>query len=262
MIRESIAVILFSLVLGAAIFSRISESTSPTKSTNHVPVVVELFTSEGCSSCPPADALLRKFDAQPFPAAELIVLSEHVDYWNHIGWTDPYSSHAYSERQSAYGDRLHLDGVYTPQMIVDGAREFVGSNSDDAEKAIAKATGNSKIAVRITDAKLEGDTLHVHIEAGPLPAGTARADVILIAALNHAESQVAAGENSGRRLTHVAVVRALKKADSIAPGQSFSQDVAVKLENPANATDLRAIALIQEPGPGKILGAAQERLSK
>ena len=259
MIRESIAVILFSGILGAAILSRSSESTS---SANRVPVVVELFTSEGCSSCPPADALLRKFDAQPFPASELIVLSEHVDYWNHIGWTDPYSSHAYSERQSAYGDRLHLDGVYTPQMIVDGAHEFVGSNADDAQKAIAKATGNSKIAVRITDAKLEGDTLHVHIEAGPLPMGARSADVVLIAALNHVESQVAAGENSGRRLTHVAVVRALKMAGSIAPGQAFSQDVAVKLEKRTDAADLRAIALVQEPGPGKILGAAQERLSK
>jgi len=259
MIRESIAVILFSGILGAAILSRTSESTS---SANRVPVVVELFTSEGCSSCPPADALLRKFDEQPFPASELIVLSEHVDYWNHIGWTDPYSSHVYSERQSAYGDRLHLDGVYTPQMIVDGAHEFVGSNSDDAQKAIAKATGNSKIAVRITDAKLEGDTLHVHIEAGPLPMGARSADVVLIAALNHVESQVAAGENSGRRLTHVAVVRALKMAGSIAPGQAFSQDVAVKLEKRTDAADLRAIALVQEPGPGKILGAAQERLSK
>ena len=262
MIRESVAVILISGVLGTAIFSRTGASTSSAKSANRVPVVVELFTSEGCSSCPPADALLRKFDAQPFPAAELIVLSEHVDYWNHIGWTDPYSSHAYSERQSAYRDRLHLDSVYTPQMIVDGAHEFVGSNSDDAQKAISKATGNSKIAIRITDAKLEGDTLHVRIEAGPLPAGAPSADVILITALNHAESQVAAGENSGRRLTHVAVVRALKRAGSIAPGQSFSQDVAIKLEKPANATDLRVIALIQEPGPGKILGAAQGPLSK
>jgi len=262
MIRESIAVILFSGVLGAAIFSRTSTSAPSTSSPIRVPVVVELFTSEGCSSCPPADALLRKFDGQPIPGAELIVLSEHVDYWNHIGWTDPYSSHAYSERQSAYGDRLHLDGVYTPQMIVDGAHEFVGSNSDDAQKAISKATKNSKIAVRITDARLDGDTLHARVEAGPLPAGTRSADVILIAALNHAESQVAAGENSGRRLTHVSVVRALTKAASIAPGQSFSQEVSLKLEKPANATELRAIALLQEPGPGKILGAAQQQLSK
>ena len=244
-----------------AVFSGHRASATPPASAPK-PVVIELFTSEGCSSCPPADALLQKLDSQPFPTAALIVLSEHVDYWNHIGWTDPYSSHVYSERQSSYGERLHLDGVYTPQMIVDGTREFVGSNSDDAQKAISKAGAVPKIAVRIVDANLDGDTLRARIEAGPLPAGTHSADVILITALNRAESQVSAGENSGRRLTHVAVVRAFKKAGSIAPGQSFSQEVAVKLEKHADAADLRAIVLIQEPGPGRILGAAQQQLSK
>jgi len=233
---------------------------SATPSTAPTPVVVELFTSEGCSSCPPADALLQKFDSQPFPTADVIVLSEHVDYWNHIGWTDPYSSHAYSERQSSYGERLHLDGVYTPQMIVDGTREFVGSNSDDAQNAISKAAALPKIAVRIVDAKLDGDTLRAHIEAGPLPAGKHSADVILIAALNRAESHVSAGENSGRRLTHVAVVRAIKKAATIAPGRSFSQEISLQLDKPPAASDLRAIAFVQEPGPGRILGAAQKKL--
>jgi hypothetical protein len=262
MIRSSIAAVALSGLLAAGFyFSRGFASASPAAS-SRVPVVVELFTSEGCSSCPPADALLRKFDAQPFPSAELIVLSEHVDYWNHIGWTDPYSSRTYSERQSAYGDRLHVDGVYTPQMIVDGTREFVGSNSDDAERAISRATGASKIPVRITDAKLEGNRLHARIEAGPLPVGTRSADIILIAALNHAESQVAAGENSGRRLTHVAVVRVLKKAGALSPGRSFTQEVVVKLEKHVDPADLRVIALVQEPGPGKILGATQQQLSK
>ena len=244
----------------AAILFAASQSASTLS--GPVPVVVELFTSEGCSSCPPADSLLQKFDKQPYPAAELIVLSEHVDYWNHIGWTDPYSAHAYSERQSAYGDRLHLESVYTPQMIVDGTTEFVGSSSQEAEKAFGQATATAKIPVHIRDLKLDGNLLQAHIETGALPARSRKADIMVVVALNHAESQVAAGENSGRRLTHVAVVRALVKEGSVEAGLSFSQDVAVKLEKAVDPGQLRVIAFVQEPGPGRILGAAQERLSK
>ena len=134
------------------------------------PVVVELFTSEGCSSCPPADLLLQKLDKQPIPDAQLIVLSEHVDYWNHIGWTDPFSSAAYSERQNTYGNRLRLESVYTPQMVVDGSDEFVGNDSHEATKAFEKAAARTKIPVRISGATLEGNVVKAHLETGPLPA--------------------------------------------------------------------------------------------
>ena len=107
------------------------------------PVLVELFTSEGCSSCPPADDLLARLErTQP-----VIVMSEHVDYWNRIGWTDPYSSHAFSERQENYARRFRINGPYTPQMVVDGRTEFVGSDGYEAVNAIRAAAKETKAAI-------------------------------------------------------------------------------------------------------------------
>src|SRR5262249_41879233 len=160
-------------------------------------------------------------DKQPYPGTQLIVLSEHVDYWNHIGWRDPFSDAAFSERQSSYASKLKLESVYTPQMVVDGAEEFVGSSSEDAQKAFEKIAGEGKIPVKLSSVDVSNNRLRAHVETGELPARFAAADVVLAVALDHADSQVKAGENSGRRLTHVAVVRSLSKVGSVKSGQSF-----------------------------------------
>src|SRR5712664_2457828 len=134
------------------------------------PVLVELFTSEGCSSCPPADALLERLDrSQQLSGADLIVLSEHVDYWNDIGWKDPYSSHEYSERQSAYAAQFGLGTIYTPQMVVDGHFEFVGSDERRATQAIKEAAKASKARVSISFGSSDGNATNAHVETGPLP---------------------------------------------------------------------------------------------
>ena len=220
------------------------------------PVLVELFTSEGCSSCPPADRFLQKLDGQPMPGAEMVVLSEHVDYWNHIGWRDPYSARSYSERQSAYAKRFGLDSVYTPQMVVDGTSEFVGSNSGLANKAFARALSIPRIPVNLSSISADAsNTLHAHLETGALD-GSREADVYVAVALNRAESQVSAGENAGHRLAHVSVVKSLTKIGVLKQGQVLAQDVQLKLERGSDSRSLRLIAFVQEPRQGRVLGAA------
>ena len=240
----------FSLLALAAV----AGSGASGDTAGRIPVVVELFTSEGCSSCPPADAFLQKLDRQPLAGAELIVLSEHVDYWNHIGWKDPYSARFYSDRQSTYAKRFDLDGPYTPQMVVDGSSEFVGSDPELARKAFSKALAGQKIPVRLSAISVgAGNTLQAHVDVGAVPSD---AEVVVAVALNHAESQVLHGENGGRTLTHTAVVRAMVKIGTAARGQAFARDAQIKLEPGLSRENLRVIAFAQEVRQGKVLGAA------
>src|SRR5579862_170106 len=169
-----------------------------------VPVLLELFTSEGCSDCPPADRLLELLDQkQPVAGADLIVLSEHVDYWDRLGWKDPFSSSQYTVRQQDYSDKYHFDGVYTPQLAVDGRFGLVGSDAGAAQAAIRNAMREPKINLRILEAVRNGNQVTFTVE---LPAAAGQAGVLYVAlADNRAESHVSRGENAGHALSHVAV---------------------------------------------------------
>jgi hypothetical protein len=222
------------------------------------PVLVELFTSEGCSSCPPADAFLRQLDTQPIPGAQVIVLSEHVDYWDHLGWRDIYSSHALTERQNAYASHFGLSSAYTPQMVVDGNQEFVGSNLHTAQEVLTKNSKNPKLAIQINDVKTDPDgTVRARIDVPALPEGlpVRDADVYVALALNHAVSQVKHGENEGREISHVAVVRELVRVGSIKRGTGVQKDIRLKVKPIPQSGGMRLIAFVQSPGPGAILGA-------
>src|SRR6202790_5371888 len=228
-----------------------------TVETPRTPVLIELFTSEGCSSCPPADALLAKLDrSQPVNGAELIVLSEHVDYWNDIGWKDPYSSHEYSERQSAYAAQFGLRSIYTPQMIVDGHFEFVGSDERRAKEAIQNAIKVVKTPVSISSSVSDEKTPILHVETGPLPSSSTveSAGIFLAIADDSDESHVSRGGNAGRTLMHVAVLRSLVRIAAVDKSAGFTGDMKLDLsaKNPRN---LRVAVIVQEAGAGRVWGA-------
>jgi len=228
-----------------------------------VPVLLELFTSEGCSSCPPADRLLEALDrSQPVAGAELIVLSEHVDYWNRLSWKDPFSSPEYSTRQYGYASKFHLDSVYTPQLVLDGRVQLVGSDGYGAVSAIENELHEHKIAITISNAVHSGNQVTAHVELAPteLQRGTRTAILCVALADNKAESQVASGENAGRSLAHVAVVRALTQVGRINLERPSAQEVTFSAPPGVGTNGLRLVAFLQDPGSGHVLGVALQKL--
>jgi hypothetical protein len=218
--------------------------------TGKTPVVVELFTSEGCSSCPPADALLSELKhAQPVKGVRIIPLEFHVDYWNHDGWTDKFSSAEYTQRQEGYAVRFKKDGPYTPQMVVDGATEFVGNNARGAYSSIVSASDKPKtVEIRPT---ISGNRLHVDLEN----SGEVNADVMLAIVEDNLETKISGGENRGKVLRHNAVVRDLRKLGSVKNGP-FSKELELPHRKDWKQPDLQAVVFLQERNSGRIIGAA------
>ena len=214
------------------------------------PVVVELFTSEGCSSCPPADALLVQLSQKTPPGVSLILLGEHVDYWNHDGWSDRFSSAQFSQRQNDYEQHLHVNGPYTPQMIVDGHLQFVGNDAAALKHNLELASTAPKTA-QVSLQWEAGDHLKIGVQA---PAST-HSHVFLAVTEDGLTTAIGGGENSGRTLRHAAVVRELRELGSVKTG-SFEKTVEVARHSGWNAANLKVAVLVQDSDGGPILGAA------
>ena len=220
------------------------------------PVLVELFTSEGCSSCPPADALLSRLGrTQPVRGADIIILEEHVDYWDRLGWRDPFSSEAATARQNEYGQAFGGSQVYTPQMIVDGRTEFAGSSDTDALLAIRAASQVPKPAIQLSWEKT--DTLAIHIEPLNNAGQSDGKQLFVVFAEDMLHSDVKRGENAGRALEHNGVVRQLLPVGNIdtAPA-GFSLSVPLHPAPEWKRANLRAVVFAQERRRRRVLAAA------
>jgi hypothetical protein len=255
-----LAALLIAFLWSAPVPRIAAQAPQSDQKVQRVPVLVELFTSEGCSDCPPADALLAELDAKQFvPGAQSIVLSEHVTYWNHLGWRDPFSLDAMTERQQEYVRRFSLDSSYTPQMVVDGTSQFVGSDGRALLSAVSKAAIKPKTNIAIEGARWDHGTVRFAVHAEKMK--DARLIAVLAADATH--SEVARGENAGRTLHHTAVVRVMKvfSSDALDGRPLELQGGPLAQANEANGP-VRLVVFLADSGSGRVSGAAQQVLPR
>jgi len=255
--RPSAVVLIASVVFAGTV--AVANAQAP--STGQV-VLVELFTSEGCSSCPPADALLRKLDRMRTESGQLVVgISEHVTYWNNLGWSDPFSSQTYTDRQDAYGHRFTLDSVYTPQVVVNGEKEALGSDGAAILKAISSTAKPSAISLSIDSVAIQSDAKTLSVTFAIAGHSKVNLDIFAVVADDAATSSVLKGENSGRTLKHVSVARSLIKVASLGDAKTLT----VSIPNPGLVkgqpeTKRHLILFAQERGLGRVVAIESKEL--
>ncbi|MDQ2947422.1 MAG: DUF1223 domain-containing protein [Acidobacteriota bacterium] len=227
------------------------------------PVIVELFTSEGCSSCPSADNLLARLEkTQPIENAHVIALEEHVDYWNQLGWKDRFSNPLFRGRQNDYAKFFQTDNIYTPQMVVSGQAQFVGDDAPRAYQEIGRAAANPKFMIRIRSgeaAQAHPDQTALSIRLKSLRRTRDEAATIYLAVTeSNLSSNVGAGENAGHRLSHAPVVRSFGVIGKWDPKGSAEVELrpTLKLPNDWKRDNLRAVVFVQEKDTQRITGAA------
>lgn len=226
-----------------------------------VPVIVELFTSEGCSSCPSADRLLSRLEQmQPVPGAQVIALEEHVDYWNQLGWNDPFSSPQYRARQNDYAVAFHATDIFTPQMVVNGMVQFVGSDASRAYHEIGAAAQaeTTQIDLGTSPNSRDPELLDLSLRLNNSKTAKLReSNVFLAVTENNLTTFVPRGENAGHTLRHSPVVRSFGVIGKIDPnGANGGQLVStLRLPKEWKRENLRAVVFVQERESFRITGA-------
>ncbi len=249
-----------TVVLFAGWFELRSAAATGPQGDSRRPVLVELFTSEGCSSCPPADQLLAELDArQPIEGAQVIVLSEHVTYWDHEGWRDPYSLDEVTDRQKRYDDEFGVGEVYTPQAVVDGAVQVLGSDGQKLAHAVSAATADTKEDLAIENAAWTGDGVSFAIRHGDLTAGKSKQQLVAVLAEDETVTPVKSGENAGKTLRNIAVVRTLKELNSTTEGV-----LTLKLpgEEKHATGPVRLVVFATDKHSGRVLGVAEQTVAR
>ena len=244
---KSAVVIIIAVIAIAFSYSFCKGASKPPVSHNgNGFAVVELFTSEGCSSCPPADKLVAKIQSEN-TGKPIYILAFHVDYWNSLGWKDRFSNSEYSDRQRRYADWLHLETVYTPQVIINGASEYVGSDEGSVTKAITAGLNQSPAATLTLQGSIEGDKLNVEYNTTEK-----NAELVLALVQKSAESNVRAGENAGKKLSHVQIVRQLVYQDV-----NGKKKITINLPKDFIQAGWELIGFVQHKNDGRITAAAR-----
>ncbi len=250
---------LVAIALG--LFQRTAAFSQTNAAPDGTPVVLELFTSQGRSSCPPADALLSELGSS---SKGVIPLAYHVDYWNHLGWSDPFSSRQFSERQDEYARAMNLGGDYTPQMVIGGDSQCVGSDRRSIARAISVEHSSSApghVSLHTTLGTGSPRTLQVKVKA-LMERTTADGPFVVMVAIfeNGLITKIGGGENGGREITYDYTVRKLLPAFDleVAEAPSVEKEVAIDLDPSWSVDHLGAAAFIQSTSSLRILGSAAE----
>jgi hypothetical protein len=251
-----VAVGLAGLITAASLDRRRGEPDRP-----RVPVLAELFTSEGCSSCPPADDVLRRLlDEQPIDGVEVIGVSEHVDYWDRLGWKDPFSSPRFTQRQNAYARAFRTAQIYTPQLVIDGRVELVGSDWPAARRALVESAKASRAAVDVSGIRsVDGNAASVRVVVRDLPSAAAASGAVIVVAVVEDDlvTDVTRGENARRRLRHSAVARTLDTIGTFDKGATSGEFTwRVDLDPGWRRDRLRMVAFVQDARTQSVVGAA------